>query len=78
MRRKKPHTGTAVNRRDAFYKYFPVDDVKSIAVPARRCKRSGRITTSYCVVCHQPLIEKYLMDGVCEVCKGKRSKDYIG
>lgn len=75
--RRKPRRSTAVNRRDSVYKYYPIDDTRSIAVMGQRCKRCRKITTSYCVECHTPYCRKHLDENNrCENCKGKRA-DYI-
>lgn len=83
-----PRTSTAVNRRDVVYKYYPLSDEpgsKSMAVVGGRCRKCGKIVTTYCTECHKPYCEKHMEDNLCAKCKdhvrsgkGRKISSYIG
>lgn len=50
---------TATNTRGALFKYYKVDNNKSLAVPAGRCK-CGKITDLYCTGCFSHICEKHI------------------
>lgn len=54
---------TAINDRKTLFKYYKVDTLHSLAVPAGRCE-CGKITDLYCVECSSYLCEKHIfIDG---------------
>lgn len=58
---KKVHRSTAVNSRRAVYKYYKIDDVKSVAIPAGRCHKCSRITDAFCDKCSKYICKNHMV-----------------
>jgi hypothetical protein len=73
---------TARNDRKTVYKYYPVDETKSVAVKAGRCYKCRKITTDFCFNCSNFVCEKHSAkdgDTFCISCRqGDSRADYVG
>lgn len=61
IKRRKIRHSDALNTRGVSYTYVPVDDVHSVAIPAGRCFRCRKITTTYCFGCDRYICKNHTM-----------------
>ena len=63
----------AINTRKIFFKYYKIDDSKTLAVMAGRCKRCKKITDLFCSLCNAFVCENHTYKKhdrpVCYTCK---------
>ncbi|MCP3684134.1 MAG: hypothetical protein GY861_15745 [bacterium] len=78
---KKIRTSDARNTRQAVYKYYPIDETKSIAVRGGRCHKCNKITNDFCISCTRFVCDKHShkksKDKYCADCKENKKVDYI-
>jgi len=64
---------TATNTRGTVFKYYKVNEFRSIAVRAGRCHVCIKVTDSYCITCKKYVCENHMYitehDIFCTECK---------
>jgi hypothetical protein len=70
---------TATNTRNFLYKYYKVNEFRSIAVKAGRCFKCRKITDNYCITCHRYICENHIFqkaeDRFCQDCRPVNSRE---
>ena len=69
---------SAINTRKIFFKYYKIDDNKTMAVMAGRCKRCKKITDLFCGKCSGFVCENHAYKKherlLCYLCKDEGSE----